>query len=95
MNITTTTTKNEADSQIEQTSGYQWGRAIRGGGVGGTNCWEVSRMDYTCGILPIFYNNCKWKITCKNCIKMFDFFLIFIFTLFYFTILYWFCHTLT
>ena len=60
--------------QREQTSGYQWGRAIRGGGVGGTNCWVVSRMDYTtCGILPIFYNNCKWKVTCKNCIKMFNF----------------------
>ena len=37
---------------------------------------------------------------CYDCLQtlyilFFNFFLIFIFTLFYFTILYWFCHTLT
>ena len=30
-----------------------------------------SRMYFTiCGILPIFYNNCKCKVTFKYCIKI-------------------------
>ena len=42
------------------------------------------------------YKNRFFLFVCKECYEThLNFFLIFIFTLFYFTILYWFCHTLT
>ena len=61
----------------EQASGYQWGREEWQYGVGE---WDVQIIGYkigsriyctTRGIEPIFCNNCKWKVTFKNCILFF------------------------
>ena len=69
-----TTKKKHTHRYREQTSGYQW----RGGSNIGVGEWEVqttgckigSRMYCTTrGMQPIFSNNCKWKLTFKNCIK--------------------------
>ena len=70
-----TTKKKQTHKYRKQTSGYQWWEGKGNIGVGE---WEVqtigckigSRMYCTTrGIQPTFYNNCKWNVTFKNCIK--------------------------
>ena len=72
-----TTKKKQTHRYREQSSGYQWGEVGRGNI--GVEVWEIqstgcklgSRMYFTTwGTLPIFYYNCKWKVTFKYCINI-------------------------
>ena len=59
--------------------------------VWGLHVWELM---YTRGRFMSMYGKTNTVLQ-RILWNTFEFFLIFIFTLFYFTILYWFCHTLT
>ena len=69
------TKKKQTHKYREQTSGYQWGvmeRQQGNGGVGGIDYWVLDRLRdvwYNTGNRANICNNCKWKVTFKNCIK--------------------------
>ena len=57
----------------EQTSGYQWGEGQVG--VGESLCKVDKQQEYIVQhkeIQPLFHNNFKWSIICKNTESLWD-----------------------
>ena len=65
--ITKRSRPTETENKVVITSREREEGLYRGGGVGGTKYCKIGLRMYsvTWGILPIFYNKCKWKVTFK------------------------------
>ena len=75
-NLATAAKKQQTHRYREHTRSSPGGRVIQGLGRVHTTGYKTDSRTYctTWGLEPIFCNNCKWKVTLQNCIKINNFF---------------------